>query len=406
MNTAYCNRHGQSGHTPLTAMSASRQMTRKGLRGIYLLVTAVICCTWSCDKAGTDGTDRLIPIRFDVEDIAAPDRTRGMDVVDINSLLDYGFGISASYSERDVEFPFAGDAVNYFLKTRVDKVGESWVTVPISYWPIGGKLSFFAYAPYNVNSINEQAEIPSDDYVSGPLTVDYTPAENVSFQSDFCVAKPVYNQTYTGQSVVFNFRHTLCRVFFSFSYKHDGAAPGETGIPAGTSLAIDQIDIEGVTGSRRLTYIDEEPFYVWGEEKGTANYTLKRKGDDQIANVAIPRTVSGDAKEADISKSNGRLYLLPQTVNADADGDATITISASLVQNIGTSSEASVAEFIVTKEIPETVWPAGGGVRYHITLDLTYLTKMNMTFEQVDTYNDWITPYQSANSGTSDFHID
>lgn len=364
-------------------------------------------CQREADISGMDPIpDTSHPIGFSIETVTVTDGTRGMEPVTVPQLRDYGFGVCASYSQQDVILPFSGNAVNYFLEMEVRPVGDLWETTPISYWPIAGKLSFFAYAPYNVNRTAIQAAIPSADYVSGPLSIDYTPAENVSAQSDFCVSKPVYNRAYTGAPVPFDFRHTLCRVFFSFNYKHDKATPGATGLPAGTSLVINQIDITGVTGTRLLTYKDAEPFYEWGEEKGNSSYTLKRWGDDQIAKTTIPRTASGDGIEADITDSNGRLYLLPQTVNAGGSGDASITVTAAIVKSPNTESETTVTEFTVTKKLPETEWPAGGGVRYHVTLDLTTLTEIKLTYD-VDRYDNWITPYENSNpTGTDKFHID
>lgn len=118
------------------------------------------------------------------------------------------FGVSANYiqNEGSKEEPF-------FQDKEAKKEGSNWFVADNKNWPAAGKVSFYAYAPYNVSSLQWKG----NDDVTKNKTIHYKVPENVEDQPDFIVAMSE-NKSFTSSSantpVDLQFRHALTAITY------------------------------------------------------------------------------------------------------------------------------------------------------------------------------------------------
>lgn len=120
-----------------------------------------------------------------------------------------GFGVFAAYTGT-ANF---GDShtMNFMYNQKVTKSGAAWIYDPLKYWPNnqGDKVSFFAYAPYDVTGANLSANTEA-----GAPQITFTVQTNVADQKDLTLAvaqKNIQKQSITGK-VYFTFKHVLARI--------------------------------------------------------------------------------------------------------------------------------------------------------------------------------------------------
>lgn len=118
---------------------------RYWLWAVFSLTTLISC--------GRGGDEALQPaddaIRFDdrIGDSAVP-WTKGVQTDDGNFA---DFGVFAYYSPQG-SYDAAASKPDYMYNVRVTRpAGGDWTYSPTKYWP-QGKVSFFAYAPYDTDA--------------------------------------------------------------------------------------------------------------------------------------------------------------------------------------------------------------------------------------------------------------
>ncbi|MGM9860110.1 MAG: fimbrillin family protein, partial [Muribaculaceae bacterium] len=127
-------------------------------------------------------------------------------VLDLDGLKASGFGVFAYYT---AQADYADGVPANFMKNQEVTYSTDWTYSPLKYWPNnpGDKVTFFAYAPYNVTG----ATLTPD---AGTIT--FTVADAVAEQKDLTVSdasstQNLAKQAFTGK-VEFNFKHVLSRV--------------------------------------------------------------------------------------------------------------------------------------------------------------------------------------------------
>ena len=156
--------------------------------------------------------------------------TRNM-IENVEALQSAGFGVFAYYT-GDQNWSTAGASTipNFMYNQRVtwDSGQGQWTYSPVKYWPNNNNpaddsgatgsesknyLSFFAYAPYGVTgfSANNAAEAPSVNYTWGADNDLLYAAQTDRYKYD---SDDANDNGRIGETVLFNFRHALCKVQF------------------------------------------------------------------------------------------------------------------------------------------------------------------------------------------------
>ena len=88
--------------------------------------------------------------------------------------------------------------------------GGDWTYSPTKYWP-QGKVSFFAYAPYDTDAA------VSVSCGTGAPRVTYAVPDAVADHRDLLLSAPALDRTKEGGRVPLTFRHALAAVVFEAS---------------------------------------------------------------------------------------------------------------------------------------------------------------------------------------------
>lgn len=343
-------------------------------------VIALLLLADSCQKGGAAGTaggpvpsDEPIVISsptFHVD-------TKASGALTMSSIRAQGFGVTAFWRDGGVVFDGADVAHNYMQNVRPAYKGviggkESWSFEPAVYWPLGGGLSFFAYAPYMADdSENHQIQANANgSFPGGVFRQKSSPSEMI----DFCIANPVYDHKAKDGSIDMVFSHALTNVQFYLNIK--GAVyPGED-----YKYRIKAMTISGVAGENTYFYGNGTRSFRWGElprqdlSRRNASYTLTR-AEGQLTEELLPHEkdlgagVTGFDRYVRVNGPEaGVLYLLPQPVASSVKVSFTLTactVSGEVVTEVKDLDPIEVW-------LPETtVWESGKQVAYLISLDTT-----------------------------------
>lgn len=115
-----------------------------------------------------------------------------------------GFGVFAAYTAQT---DFAAQTMNFMYNQKVTKSGTDWTYSPLKYWPNnpGDKVSFFAYAPHNVDGAVLDAS---------KAQITFTVNDAVASQKDLVVADALKDKTKQKieEKLTFDFKHVLARI--------------------------------------------------------------------------------------------------------------------------------------------------------------------------------------------------
>lgn len=302
--------------------------------------------------------------------------TKGAGEITTASLRSRGFGLFAWWCHEDTYFSGITGGSLYLDNMEMSFIestlsGDRWECSTESYWPLGCKLSFFAYAPY-LDCTGPVLTLPNGS--SGPMprgTFEQLSAPEE--QIDLCIAAPVYDRLSSQGDVPMVFNHALTKVMFYFNI---------SGIPDEEDdfvYRVESLTLNNVVGENDFTYGNASKGFRWNDlprtdlSSRTASYTLTRAAgnlvdlplihvDDLTSETGLDRYVCvNDLPE-------GFLYLLPQPMTGGST--VTVTIWGYSVEAGNLVHRTSLSPFTLT--LPEeTVWDAGDRVAYSATLDIT-----------------------------------
>ena len=250
-----------------------------------------------------------------------------------NSSVVDNFGVSASYIQNE-----GGAEQSFFQNKEAIKEGSNWFVADNVKWPAAGKVSFYAYAPYND---------PSFTLNDNNKTIHYEVPTEVKDQPDFIVAKSEgnsFNSSSANTPVDLQFSHALTAITFSVS---DDMEKGE----------IHSITIEGVKGEGDYDLSDNKSDNKWDLSNSTAtgSYTVSFAGDE--GKVEGKRALTGGVNNKKV------LMMIPQELG---DG-AKVTINFTPIgQGV---KEASF-------RLGGTTWEPGRHITY--VLSTTKMLNLNM----------------------------
>lgn len=364
----------------------------------YTISTLCACSLLlSCSRAEMPETDRTMH-----PDLSAPitlgssisgSLTKGQPPLDNVNIIETDIGLFAGFNVPDEPFSDTtfGNGVMSNVKFSRNATDGKWHGSTACYWPVTGSLSLFAYAPYQ-----EDLQV-SPSYAGGPLSILFSPSQSsVTYQRDFCVAAPVYNQTKTSDAVSMSFHHTLCQIFFFASY---------TGTPLNDCvLVIDEITLGGVAGTNTLTYGAQgssSEVFTWADvstQPRTASYTILSNELQCSPTNPVPKyDEAKEVSDRDISITgiNGRMFLIPQTLTEDNS----LSITWSFMRKNGNQWQR-VSQFLTETKLPYTgdapVWEAGKTMEYHMRLNLGAFADVTVSANVTD----WLSAGNPGNDRT------
>jgi len=257
---------------------------------ICLLATGLAACTQNEEISSLENQKA---ITFDT--YVGRDAATRASVIDVDDLKTYGFGVLGYYYT-------VGDwgetaTPNFMYNQKVS--GEDWGYEPLKYWPATGKISFFAYAPYDENAAL------SANTAAGTPTLIYTVPNAVGEQIDLLVAGAQKDKN--ANTVEFSFKHALSRIGFGVKLANGSA------VDAATTIDFSKITLSAdFYPSATLTLdLDGSGNVQWKDEAtaATATYTLNNTEDttDNIETITSLSTTT-----AAINNESSYLMVLPQ----------------------------------------------------------------------------------------------
>ena len=134
----------------MTWMRLHRTFTWYGIAALALAVLAgMVACSKNVDVTIEDEDDGWtvvnsnVPVRFSTSLKTAA--TRG--ALPANTT----FGVFAFYSTGNIGNLAPNNKPNFMSNEDVHYDGSTYTYAPVKYWPNTGRLSFWAYAPYDAN---------------------------------------------------------------------------------------------------------------------------------------------------------------------------------------------------------------------------------------------------------------
>lgn len=256
------------------------------------------------------------------------------------------FGVSANYIQNGSSAESTGQSL--FHNKEAKKEGSNWFVADYEEyekWPTAGKVSFYAYAPYND---------PSFTLNDNNKTIHYKVPTDVEKQPDFIVANSE-DKSFTSSSVDLKFSHALTAITFSVS---DDMEKG----------VINSIKIEGVKGEGDYDLSSNKSDNKWDFSNSTAAgpYTVSFAGNEgkvEGNNRALTGGVTNDNKV---------LMMIPQKLGSGAK----VTINFT-----PTGQGEKEASF----SLDSTTWAAGN----HITYVLSTTKMLNLSMGTITYPKGW-----------------
>lgn len=255
---------------------------------ICLLATGLAACTQNEEISSLENQKA---ITFDT--YVGRDAATRASVIKVDALKTSGFGVLGYYTEDDWE---ETATPNFMYNQKV--YGEDWGYEPLKYWPAEGKISFFAYAPYDENATL------SANTAAGTPTLIYTVPNAVGEQIDLLVAGAQKDKK--ANTVEFSFKHALSRIGFGVKLANS------TDFDDATAIDFSEITLSAdFYPSATLTLDLDGGNVQWKDEAtaATATYTLNNTEDttDNIETITSLSTTT-----AAINNESSYLMVLPQ----------------------------------------------------------------------------------------------
>lgn len=239
-----------------------------------------------------------------------------------NARSSYGY---AENSLRQFRITAYEGGINFY-NGRTDIVtthdnGVSWTSDYNRYWPSNrpsdwSGLTFYAFTEGNsrnrsVDDVNSSVNLDVSKTI--PMIKDYTVKSNPDDQSDllYAVAKDVNKSACNGE-VNLNFKHALCKVYFTASNED----------PNISNIEILSIEIGGIKGQGSYQFPDlsssnSKTFYI-SDSAPNGKWMIPSNAEDQTyvlpdINVNLASSAQGS------TRLNNGMFLIPQQMEARKD---------------------------------------------------------------------------------------
>ena len=372
---------------------------------LSVIVALAVSLLASCSK---EPSVVRIPVASDVPINFAsliPETKGAPQLISLERLAAQDFSVSAWYAPEGETFGSSSiryfnnhrfgtlDLENYSLWQGINSTRDAAAPV---YYPLDGSLTYFCFAPYradvdpagssDIKLIPEPSSTITDQLPNylpySPLIV-FTPEVYPSRQIDFITSTPIVDATRASGSLPLDFTNHLTSSI-EFYCKYSGAIDPTEGV------MIDQIVIRDVISSEYLYFTESagvfghdwcstiSPDDPLSSTMPVTTYTLKAANGDLITADAF---LSDTGYKYVNNTNNGCLYLLPQTLPADAYLDITYSIRRRI-------TNASLDENVVSIPISGTsAWLPNKIIRYYIAVNIANRNDVELTVSIID-WND------------------
>ena len=222
-----------------------------------------------------------------------------------------GFAVFASYTGQE---NFLNQTMNFMYNQKVTYVGSAWTYSPLKYWPNnpGDKVSFFAYAPHNVNGAAPTAN---------KAEVTFTVQDTVANQQDLVVAEALKDKTKQAiaDKVTFTFKHVLARVGLNVEAMFDlvnSDATGDTDHNTGngekaekTTINVTKVELIGNFDKDGVIDLTSSSWTGVAAAGSEVIYTWD--ADNFVTSVANDVTTT----KQQLNKADHYAMIIPQNVN-------------------------------------------------------------------------------------------
>ena len=199
---------------------------------------------------------------------------------------------------------FYPDENNFFNEetfTVSDDDGGSYTATTSYYWPTdGSELTFYAYAPTDLNGGTVNATRES-------TTIEYTPASDISKQSDFITAMNTGSIKNQETGVDLSFKHALSQIDVQAYYVDEDGGDSYT-------YKINSVKIVNVDGTATYTFATTS--------EGEGVWTEGETSDAPTTTYEVDNNIDMPASSPETILSDGTWMLIPQSQSA-WEGNAT-----------------------------------------------------------------------------------
>lgn len=281
-------------------MRLHRTFTWYGIAALALVVLAgMVACSKNVDVTTEDEDDGWtvvnsnVPVRFSTSLKTAA--TRG--ALPANTT----FGVFAFYSSGNIGNLAPNNKPNFMYNEDVHYDGSTYTYAPVKYWPNTGRLSFWAYAPYDANP-EVLAPGTSTAYTNdtkGMPDIRFTVTDG---QTDFLIASPSMNNRKPNADapVSLTFNHALSDI--DFKVKKVDAGGNYTVVLK--SISFSYIYLSGDYRNSTGTWIVGRggtaalPVFSGNQTVTTSEAVVVDNLGETAHVMPIPQDVSGDLIEA------------------------------------------------------------------------------------------------------------
>lgn len=330
---------------------------------------------------GTGGTNETA-VAFDAY---AARSTRAGDAQDVD--LDYlkgndasgnavGFGVYA-YDTGTLSWnAYVANRTypNFMYNQQVTWDGSNWTYSPLKYWPnnAGGRLSFFAYAPYE--STDERLAL-STTY-GGPA-IRYVATSKAKEQKDLLYATALTDKTKanTTEKLTFAFKHALARVDFVIKafldQVHTDADHSATNTGDGhTTVTIRSIKLVGAVPSQGVLSLLDGTWII--EQANEGAYFLS--GSDFYNGTTQTNVIPLDANVATTRLTSKPWFVIPTLTGCKLQVSYDVTTAVA-----GDARNTVTVNNVITSDKSFT-FKQGTRTTFHLDLGLTSV-KFDATVE-------------------------
>lgn len=351
----------------------------------FLLPLLLAACSESDPANDPDIPDAgktAIAFATDVEQSSST-RAGTTGALNLDGLQKTGFGVFA-FNTGSANYSTGSFSPDFMYNQNVGYSNSSWTYNPVKYWPAdGGKVSFFAYAPYVSSYSSDDNGIygMSSNTSTAAPTLSYRLAENCNsvdllwgVDAD---GNPLTDQTVSSSAVKFYFRHALTRI----GGATEDASAGMTVVLNASSgydskntrvtiskIRLEQIGLEATSDASHTSSVYTSGTFnlysgAWSNCSATAVSSEGTSPYQQLISIADSVTISGAQ-----ASLNSNLAELVGTTNSDGSK----TVGWSLLPKGVTTTATNVYG---VESLPFLMIPVSG-YKPVMRLTITYVTRV------------------------------
>lgn len=316
-------------------------------------------------------------------------------------------GVYASYTQA-LDWTTESE-LNFMVKQEVNKKtgaenSPSWEYTPLKYWPANQahKISFFAYAPFDLNNTNitvtgntSNTENSSTTYSAAkgaPVATFAIKDQTIANTPDFVTACEM-NKTQpsvTNNTVKFTLKHAMTRVAFKAGVSED-VYKDEQALNK-TKVVITKVVLSGDEFTTNATYAfpsatkDNGTWTATGTAKTIDLASVLKSEAVSLKGSSLKGAVLTDKNAESILNQTDYLYLIPANNGAglSAKGKVQATITYSII-----TEDKNLANGSVTTEATKTVDLPAKALAQGKSYTFTFTIGVNAIILDVENVENW-----------------